>query len=141
LLAHISSGRPEFARRLSEDPSLLEKRESWLNDLQVLLPNSRVAKFAYAEQLARNKDTMRQVILVWLSYWRDVMLRVAQAGTPLVNIDRDMEIEFLAGRLDLATARRVVSDLENGLDKMEKNVNPRLLAEILLLDWPKLSQS
>jgi DNA polymerase-3 subunit delta' len=141
LLAHISSGRPEFARRLSEDPSLLEKRESWLNDLQVLLPNSRVAKFAYAEQLARNKDTMRQVILVWLSYWRDVMLRVAQAGTPLVNIDREMEIEFLAGRLDLATARRVVSDLENGLVKMEKNVNPRLLAEILLLDWPKLSQS
>jgi DNA polymerase-3 subunit delta' len=141
LLAHISSGRPGYARSLVEDATLLEKRELWLNDLQTLLPNSRVAKFAYAEKLARDKDSIRQVILIWLSYWRDVMLRVAQAETPLVNIDRNMEIEFLAGRLDLSTARRVVSDLENGLDKMERNVNPRLLAEVLLLDWPKLSHS
>jgi DNA polymerase-3 subunit delta' len=141
LLAHISSGRPGYARRLVEDATLLEKRELWLNDLQTLLPNSRVAKFAYAEKLAKDKDSMRQVILIWLSYWRDVMLRVAQAETPLVNIDRNMEIEFLAGRLDLSTARRVVSDLENGLAKIEKNVNPRLLAEVLLLDWPKLSHS
>lgn len=140
LIAHISSGRPGYARKLAEDVSLLEKREGWLNDLQTLLPSSRVSKFAYAEQLARNKDVMRQVILVWLSYWRDVMLRVAQADTPLINIDRSMEIEFLAGRLDLVTARRVVSELENGLARMEKNVNPRLVAEVLLLDWPKLSK-
>jgi len=141
LLAHISGGRPGYARRLMEDVTLLEKREERLNDLQTLLPASRVAKFAYAEKLAKDKDSMRQVILIWLSYWRDVMLRVAQAETPLVNIDRNMEIEFLAGRLDLPSARRVVSNLENGLDKMERNVNSRLLAEVLLLDWPKLSQS
>ena len=49
-----------------------------------------------------------------------------------------MEIEFLAGRLDLSTARKVVSDLESALEKMDKNVNSRLLAEVLLLDWPKV---
>jgi len=100
----------------------------------------RVEKFAYADKLSRDKDAMRQTILIWLSYWRDVMLRVAGAETPLINIDRNMEIEFLAGRLDLSTARRVVKDLENGLEKLERNVNPRLLAEVLLLDWPKLSR-
>jgi DNA polymerase-3 subunit delta' len=138
LLAHISGGRPGYARRLVDDASVLEKREERLNDLQTLLPAPRVEKFSYAEKLAKDKDAMRQVILVWLSYWRDVMLRVAQAETPLVNIDRNMEIEFLAGRLNLSTARRVVNDLESALEKMDKNVNSRLLAEVLLLDLPKV---
>jgi DNA polymerase-3 subunit delta' len=138
LLAHISGGRPGYARRLVDDITLLEKREERLNDLQTLLPAPRVEKFSYADKLSKDKESMRQVILIWLSYWRDVMLRVAGAETPLINVDRNMEIEFLAGRLDLSTARRVVSDLESALEKMDKNVNSRLLAEVLLLDWPKV---
>jgi DNA polymerase-3 subunit delta' len=138
LLAHISGGRPGYARRLMDDSTVLEKREERLNDLQTLLPAPRVEKFSYAEKLSKDKDAMRQAILVWLSYWRDVLLRVAQAETPLVNVDRNMEIEFLAGRLNLSTARRVVSDLESALEKMDKNVNSRLLAEVLLLDLPKV---
>ena len=137
LLAHISGGRPGYARKLVDDSTVLERREERLDDLQTLLPAPRVEKFSYAEKLAKDKDAMRQTILVWLSYWRDVMLRVAQAETPLINIDRNMEIEFLAGRLDLSTARRVVGDLESVLEKMDKNVNSRLLAEVLLLDWPR----
>ncbi|CAG0952204.1 DNA polymerase III subunit delta' [Anaerolineales bacterium] len=138
LLAHISGGRPGYARRLMDDATVLEKREERLNDLQTLLPAPRVEKFSYADKLSRDKDSMRQAILIWLSYWRDVLLRVAQAETPLVNVDRNMEIEFLAGRLDLSSARRVVSDLESALEKMDKNVNSRLLAEVLLLDLPHL---
>jgi DNA polymerase III subunit delta' len=138
LLAHISGSRPGFARKLVDDVSLLEKRDEHLNDLQTLLPSSRVEKFAYADKLAKDKNIMRQTILVWLSYWRDILLRVAGAETPLINIDRNMEIEFLAGRLDLSSARKVVSNLESTLEKMDRNVNSRLLAEVLLLDLPKI---
>ena len=138
LIAHISSGRPGYARRLVEDDALLDTREERLNDLLTLLPASRVEKFKYAEQLSKDKDAMRQAILFWLSYWRDVMLRTAQATTPLVNVDRNVEIEGLAGQMDLSSARKVVTNLENALDQMEKNVNPRLLAEVLLLDLPKV---
>ncbi|NOT06285.1 MAG: hypothetical protein HOP27_16960 [Anaerolineales bacterium] len=138
LLAHISGGRPGYARKLVDDMTLLEKREERLNDLQTLLPAPRVEKFSYAEKLAKDKEVMRQTIMIWLSYWRDVMLRVAGAESPLINVDRNMEIEFLAGRLNLSTARKVVSDLESALEKMDKNVNSRLLAEVLLLDWPKV---
>ncbi|HCB00822.1 MAG TPA: DNA polymerase III subunit delta' [Anaerolineae bacterium] len=138
LLAHISGGRPDFARKLVDDVNLLEKRDEQLNDLQTLLPAARVEKFAYADKLAKDKDIMRQTILVWLSYWRDVLLRVAGAETPLINIDRNMEIEFLAGRLDLSSVRKVVSNLEGVLEKMDRNVNSRLLAEVLLLDLPKV---
>jgi len=138
LLAHISGGRTGYARRLLEDGTVLEKREERLNDLQALLLASRVEKFAYAEKLAKDRDGMRQTLLVWLSYWRDVLLRVAGANTPLVNVDRNMEIEFVAGRLDLSAARLVVSSHEDALKKMERNVNSRLLAEVMLLDLPRM---
>jgi DNA polymerase III subunit delta' len=138
LLAHISGGRFGYAQRLIEDAALLGSREERLNDLQSLISASRVEKFAYADELARDKESMRQAVLVWLSYWRDVMLRTAHASTPLVNVDRNVEIEDLAQRLDLPMARRVVSSLEQVLEKMERNVNSRLLAEVLLLDLPRL---
>lgn len=138
LIAHISGGRFGYAQHLIEDDSLLGKREECLNDLQSLISASRVEKFAYADKLSRDKESMRQAVLVWLSYWRDVMLRTAHAQTPLVNVDRNVEIEDLAQRLDLSIARRVVSGLEDVLEKMERNVNSRLLAEVLLLDLPKV---
>jgi len=138
LIAHISGGRYGYARHLLESESMLDEREARLNDLQTLIAASRVEKFAYADKLSKDKDSMRQAILIWLSYWRDVMLRTAQAETPLINVDRNMEIEDVASRLDLPSARKAVSGLENTLEKMERNVNTKLLAEVLLLDLPKL---
>ena len=138
LIAHISGGRPGYARRLIEDDVLLDTREERLNELLTLLSASRVEKFKYADQLARDKDAMRQAITFWISYWRDIMLRSAQAGTSLVNVDRNVEIEDLAGQVDLPTARKVVSRLEDALEKIDKNVNLRLLAEVMLLDLPKV---
>src|SRR6266496_2022682 len=138
LIAHISGGRFGYARRLLESESLLAEREERLNDLQSLISASRVEKFSYADKLSKDKDSMRRVILIWLSYWRDVMLRTAQAGTPLVNVDRNLEIEDIAQRMDLSAARLVVNELESTLEKMEKNVNSKLLAEVLLLDLPNL---
>ena len=136
-IAHISGGRFGTALRLIGDDSLMVEREERLNELQSLISASRVEKFAYADKLSRDKDAMRQAILIWLSYWRDVMLRTARARTPLVNVDRNVEIEDIAGRMDLSSARRVVNDLEGALEKMDGNVNPKLLAEVLLLDLPK----
>ena len=44
----------------------------------------------------------------------------------------------LTKRLDLGMARRVVQDLELALMRLERNVNARLLAEVLLLDLPEV---
>jgi DNA polymerase-3 subunit delta' len=138
MIAHLSGGRPGYARRLIESDSLLEKRAEELDDLQRLIATSRVEKFAYADKLSKDKESMRHTFLVWLSYWRDVMLRTAKAETPLVNMDRNVEIESLAAALSLSESRRVVLALEKALEQMERNVNPRLLAEVLLLELPKM---
>ena len=66
------------------------------------------------------------------------MLRTAQAETLLVNVDRNLEIEDIASRMDLSASRRIVSGLEDALNKMDRNVNSRMLAEVLLMDLPKV---
>lgn len=136
LIAHISGGRPGYAVRLLEDPEALAFRLEKLGDLQSLLSGTRARKFSYAEKYRDDRDGLRNVLLIWLSFWRDVLLRAGGASTPLANIDRSAEIESLAKRLPLAQARRIVSDLEQALQRLDANVNPRLLTEVLLLDWP-----
>jgi DNA polymerase-3 subunit delta' len=137
LLAHLSQGRLGYALRLQADPDALSFRASRLNDLQMLLPASRREKFDYAEKLAKDKEAMRRVILLWLSYWRDVMLRAAKEDIPLANVDRAGEIDSLAAQISLPQARKTVRILEQALERLEKNINARLLAEMLLLDWPR----
>jgi DNA polymerase III subunit delta' len=138
LIGHLSGGRPGFALRLLQDPSVLAFREETLSELHSLLPGTRVDKFAYADKLSKDKERMRTVMLLWLSFWRDILLRVGGSSTPVANIDQTREIELLAGRIKLAEARRIVSDLEKALGQLEANINARLVAELLLLDWPKI---
>ena len=138
LIAHVSGGRPGYALRLLKDESALEFRAERLAELGQLLTSTRIQKFNYAEKLAKDKDAMRQTLLVWLSYWRDVLLRASGAAIPIANIDQDPGIASLAQTLTLEGARRVVQGTETALDQLDRNVNPRLLAEVLLLDFPKV---
>ncbi len=137
LLAHISGGSPGRAVNLRKDPSLLAFRDERLDELSSLLPATRAQRFAYADRLARDKVALRRVLELWVSFWRDVLIRAGGASTPITNIDRQQEIDSLAGRLDLSAARRIVTNLDHARGQLEGNVNPRLLAEVLLLDWPR----
>jgi len=83
LLAHISGGRPGYALRLHQQPALLTQRTAWLDDQQRLLGSNRRERFVYAKQATEEKENFGQMLQVWLSFWRDVLLQAAQAETPL----------------------------------------------------------
>ena len=138
LIAHISGGRPGYALRLLADSSALAQRTERLDDIHALLRATRVDKFKYAEKLAHDREALRETLLVWTSYWRDVLLRASGAATPVANLDYRESIAKLAGHLGLSRARRLVRDLETAQARLERNVNARLLVEVLLLDWPRV---
>ena len=138
LLAHIAAGRVGYALRLSETPELLEQRRAWLDDHQRLLAASRVERFAYAEAIAKDKDALRRALLTWLSLWRDVLLRAAGASAALTNPDRQPDIDALSERIALPDALRVVTAIEHTQDLLDRNVNTRLAAEVLLMDLPRM---
>lgn len=138
LLAHLSGGRIGYALRLHQEPDQLEQRNAWLREQAELLRASRVKRFAYAEEIAKDKERLRAALQVWLSFWRDVLLRAGEASAPLTNPDHAAEIAALAGQLGLGTAKRILDQIERTEELLDRNVNNRLVAEVLLLDLPHL---
>jgi DNA polymerase III subunit delta' len=138
LLAHISGGRPGLALRFIQQPERLEQRAAWLNDLERLLHAHLVERFSEAEALAKDKENLRNILLVWLSYWRDVTMKSAGAGAPVTNLDRLEAISALGDRLDLHAAGRMAGMLERAVDLLDRNINPRLVMENLMLDMPSV---
>ena len=156
LLAHISGGRPGYAVRLMEDKDALDFRRMRLDDLQKLLKSNRRERFTYAGKLTDRKneakERFRETLLIWLSFWRDVLLCTAGPvlstvegpvlsgdegpDAPFANLDLSTEIMALAAKSSLPEARQLVRGTEDAIEKLERNVNARLLAEVLMLDWP-----
>lgn len=147
LLAHVSGGCVGQAVRMHADHTLLEKRAQWLDDLLRLVGETRRGRFAYAEKVtdmrslnSEERETARQDLRVmlqtWLSFWRDCMLTAAGASAPLTHVDYAAQATALGESLGAAAARARVADLEQVLARLDANVNPRLLLEVLLLDWP-----
>jgi len=142
LLAHITSGRLGAALKLHADPQALIYRQQVLDDLARLLPASRRERFAYIEaemkQSRKRRENLSKIISIWLTFWRDVFICASGADIPLVNIDREPYIRAVAEQVDLANAQSVMASLEEGLKQLDVYVNARLLAENLLLLWPRI---
>ena len=136
LLAHLSGGRLGYALRLKDQAEKMEQRNSVLSDLLNLLSANRRERFSYAESAAKDREALRETYGIWLSFWRDLMLRAASPRLALVNTDLEHEIDELARHISLPAARACVSNLEKSITRLDANLNARLLTEVLLLDWP-----
>lgn len=149
MLAHFSAGCLGTAVRLHQQPELLERRRTWLDDLWQLLGQPYRARFAYAEKISSGKgksrgdrevlrENLHDAYRTWLSFWRDVMLRSAGAQAALVNIDVEDRVQAVAVQTGLESARQQAAALEKSLARLN-NANLQLLTETLLIDWPKIS--
>ena len=138
-LTHLSAGRPGYALSLLEDETELELRSERIAEFKSMLSASRVNKFAYAEKLVKDKENFRETLLLWLSLWRDLMLYVAGNKESVVNIDPLELFDILSLQLDLSGAKTLLKTAENGIWQLKRNVNARLLAENILLDFPSAS--
>ncbi len=136
LLAHISGGRPGSALSLMEEDGWIDRRRERFDEQWQLISANRVERFAFAEQLAKDKGVMRQTLLLWISYWHDVFLLASGSRIPISNTDRQGEIESLSQSLSLREVNRHMQRLSKTVLGIEENVNLRLAAEVLLLDWP-----
>ena len=138
-LAHLSGGRLEEALRMHDDPSLLDQRREWIDDLHFLLQNNRRQRFTFAGRFRKNdlRETARKMLQTWLLYWRDIMIVSAGAEVPVVNLDEMGKINAYAARFDFETIRKCVASLEDAIFKLDStNVNMLMLIEVTLLDWP-----
>ena len=139
-LAHLASGRMGYALRLKRDPALYEARRAWVADLFDQLASSRRQRLRYAEQFSKSggRERLRSALMAWLPVWRDLFLSAAGSQAPLANLERGEQLQALAQQIGLPEVRRRLDEMERSLEKLDNtNINAQMLAEILLMDWPR----
>jgi len=141
LLAHLSGGRLGWAVRAITEESLLSRRSECLNDLVSLMNEGRVERLAYAASLSRDPSLVKEVLALWLGWWRDVLLLVAGSKAALTNVDQLALLRQQAKQVTLYQAQRMVAKLRSTESNLDRNVNLRLALEVLLLSLPSLSSS
>lgn len=137
--AHIAGGRPGLAIKLAQDEEARKERTFWLDQLSKALTGGIVERFTLADRVARDKNRLRTGLRIWLTFWRDLMLLTSAADAPLTNLDAVDRLTPVASQTDFAAARRCAAALEDALECLDENVNPRLLVEVALLDWPRFT--
>jgi DNA polymerase-3 subunit delta' len=139
LYAHLASGRTGMARQMAADPATLEKRRGWLDEFLRLLPLNHRERFAASESLARNRELLRLMLQVWLSFARDLLLMNNGVEYKLVNLDYEPDCRRIAAGLPPQRALKTVNTLIKGLEDLEANANLRLLLDNILLDIPRIN--
>lgn len=138
LLAHVSGGRPGHALRLFQNPELLEARTQAITDLDRMLKATRIDRFAYAQQISSDREELSDILMKWASVFRDILLTMTGSQTPLINIDAAERIHDYANQLELTNVHRFIHQVEDTMEMLERYVNPRLAAEVLMLDLPRV---
>jgi len=134
-LAALSGGRVGWAIRAATDPEALRRREEDLRTLRTLLAGGWAERILAAEELAQ-RDDLPELLRLWQSWWRDLLLLCGGNGDGVANLDHVDVLRAQAAASGLRVALRGTRGIEAALKQMDQNVNPRLTLEVLLMSWP-----
>ncbi len=142
LIARLSGGRMGWALKAVEDEALLVFRQEILDMLRDVLAGTRLPRMKISDQLSRragrDKALLRNVLEIWQSYWRDVLLQCYDSPVKPCNVDRRDEIRALARRITTAKAHAALAATGSTLRALDTNANPRLALDALFLTYPGL---
>jgi DNA polymerase-3 subunit delta' len=136
LLARLSGGRLGWAVRASEGEAILRKRERRLDEMMELMGQGRVERLRYAQHLSRSPNGLRDVLDLWLSWWRDLLLIKGGSATEVTNVDREATLRAQVRGYSLTQVRDFIEALRTAVWQLEHNANTRLTLEVLMLSLP-----
>ena len=136
LLARLSGGRLGWAVAASQNDAILARREKHLDEMIALMGQGRVERLEYAQQLSRNPEAAPELLLLWLGWWRDLLLAASGSSVGIINIDREDTLRAQAQRYSLGQVRDFVEALRSAAWRLERNANTRLTLEVLMLSLP-----
>lgn len=140
LLAHVSGGRAGAALHMHTAPEIMELRHKNLDTLLELMESPVRERFVYADRITRHKggeraetkEELRNMLEVWLSFWRDVLLICSGAQVPLGNPDYADQAREYAQKMGMQGAKRKVRTHQQALERLYFS-NLRLMVEIVLM--------
>ncbi len=142
LIARQSAGRIGWALAALEDEEVLAFRQEMLDLLRDILAGARLARLKASEQLSRkvgrDKALLRDILEIWTTFWRDVLLSCYDSPVKPCNSDRMEQIRTLAARVEAQSALQALTATQGAIASLNTNANIRLLLDALMLDFPGL---
>ena len=143
ILARLSSGCLGWALAAFTDEHILSQRSERLGTLIQLASAGKEERFAYAAQLAnqfsRDREAVRDVLCLWIGWWRDLLLIKGRCGDFTANVDQEATLYREAEVYSLREIKGFIHSLEQAMEQLDQNANPRLVLEVLMLSMPKRS--
>ncbi|MDP6454540.1 MAG: DNA polymerase III subunit delta' [SAR202 cluster bacterium] len=141
-VARLSGGRMGWAIQATQEPEMLQAISDRLDTVEQTVSSNLEGRFEYAEQLARRFTQGRAEVLeeldLWLGWWRDVMV-ISEGKPELVwNVSRSAALKSTAEALRTSQAAATVKAVQRAIDLLQRNVNPRLVIEELMLELPNV---
>ncbi len=136
LLTQLAAGRLGWAVRALTDEDFIARRTQYKDDFLDLLQMHRAERLAYAYAMSRNVAILKEALTLWLTIWRDLLLLKSGAQTKIINLDWQNNLQTIAQKSSIIQAKDMVVRIQTALINLERNVNPRLSLEIVLLKLP-----
>ncbi|MDO8689116.1 MAG: DNA polymerase III subunit delta' [Dehalococcoidia bacterium] len=140
LLARLSRGRLGWALSARGDSRIASARASALEGLSEAMSDSLSKRFHLAEEMAgmyyRDRESLEGKLQTWLGWWRDLLLIKGDFAQGITNVDQEEALSSWGGRLSLEDVLIFIKTIVNTLDSLERNVNPRLALDALMIETP-----
>ena len=145
LLTRLCHGCPGWALSALANDDVLQQRSQRIARVISLLTASLEQRFAYAQeaagQFSRKRSDGREVLATWLDWWHDLMLVKGGCKDAVTNADYETALQEQVGRLSLDEIEGFLADLCLLQQEIDRNVNPRLAWEWLMLSLPRKGPS
>ena len=139
-LFRLSRGCLGWAISALADAQVLEQRQADLEKIQETLDAGLETRFTYANEIATlfgtDRDAAKDLLALWLRWWRDLLLIKEGAEEFLHNTDHTEALKRQASGLSTAEIVQFINRLMQTLSNLDSNVSPRLAMEVLMLNLP-----
>lgn len=141
-LARLARGCLGQAVNALRDGEMLEQRDAELERLREVCNGGLDTRFDYAAELAtrfnREREETKELLYLWLGWWRDLLLVKEAAEEYVHNADCLTPLRLQAGGLSTAQVAGFIRRLNGTLAALDGNANARLALENLMLNLPPL---
>jgi len=137
LLARLSGGCLGWAMSATKDESFFRYREVKQKEFSSLLTSGWDERLSYIQQLSLDRNDAEDIIKLWLSWCRDVLLIKYNCDAAINNLDRMNDLRSWANILTVIEIKEFIDGLNKALNYLFYNANLHLVFEVLMLDMPK----
>ena len=139
-LFRLSRGCMGWAVGALGDSQVLEQRQADLERMLETLEAGLETRFTYANEVAalfaREREAAKDLLALWLRWWRDLLLIKEGGSEFLHNADHEESLNNQASDLSTAEILKFLNHLVQTMSNLDSNVSPRLAMEVLMLNLP-----